>query len=259
MQMAEIGGVSLRSQQQYEKGNVAPTTDYLTRLYEAGFDVVYLITGKRNTETLTAEDSELLRVWYQAEPILRKIAWRVLTTDGDLGGDPEVFFKVHRDKTDKTDTGIRFFMGVLLLVLAIVFAQLSVLLFPGQAASSPQAVSVYIVTVAGICMAAIGLVASAMNISLRNSWLLLPVYQWCRYNLIVWLWRNWRGDADGEGRKAKARIDLWHAFHDRETAKERHHIKPTKRRKSKMERLEARWQEMYRHFLAEYGYCAPCV
>ena len=59
MQMAEIGGVSLRSQQQYEKGNVAPTTDYLTRLYEAGFDVVYLITGKRNTETLTAEDSEL--------------------------------------------------------------------------------------------------------------------------------------------------------------------------------------------------------
>ena len=150
-------------------------------------------------------------------------------------------------------------MGVLLLVLAIVFAQLSVLLFPGQAASSPQAVSVYIVTVAGICMAAIGLVASAMNISLRNSWLLLPVYQWCRYNLIVWLWRNWRGDADGEGRKAKARIDLWHAFNDRETAKERYHIKPTKRRKSKMERLEARWQEMYRHFLAEYGYCAPCV
>ena len=181
------------------------------------------------------------------------------SSEGGEGGDPEVFFKVHRDKTDKTDTGMRFFMGVLLLVLAIVFAQLSVLLFPGQDASSPQAVSAYIVTVAGICMAAIGLVASAMNISLRNSWLLLPVYQWCRYNLIVWLWRNWRGDADGEGRKAKARIDLWHAFNDRETAKERYHIKPTKRRKSKMERLEARWQEMYRHFLAEYGYCAPCV
>ncbi len=359
---AKIGGVTINTQVNYEKGERFPNADYLMRLAKEDFDVNYLLTGKRirnklhfeqgqlldfydeaNTDVraavfdlfmieqsgeplrqtllyrqnvleyltghrkygeLSQEEMELLHLWHKTPWHMRKAVLNMLATDwfeeepknykaedssggsssqggdsgrdsetvtasrrdkdgqsseGGEGGDPEAFFKVHRDKTDKTDTGMRFFMGVLLLVLAIVFAQLSVLLFPGQAASSPQAVSAYIVTVAGICMAAIGLVASAMNISLRNSWLLLPVYQWCRYNLIVWLWRNWRGDADGEGRKAKARIDLWHAFNDRETAKERYHIKPTKRRKSKMERLEARWQEMYHHFLAEYGYCAPCV
>ena len=169
MQMAEIGGVSLRSQQQYEKGNVAPTTDYLTRLYEAGFDVVYLITGKRSTEALTAEDSELLRVWYQAEPLLRKIAWRVLTTNGDQGGDPEAYFKAHRDKTNKTNDGALFLGGAQLFALAVVLAQLAAHLFPGQAASSPHAALAYIVTVLGILLVAVLMIGYAMGIALSPS------------------------------------------------------------------------------------------
>lgn len=259
MQMAEIGGVSLRSQQQYEKGNVAPTTDYLTRLYEAGFDVVYLITGKRSTEALTAEDSELLRVWYQAEPLLRKIAWRVLTTNGDQGGDPEAYFKTHRDKTNKTNTFRLLLGGAALYLLPIIFSATGVELFGKQKVANMQAFSVYLYTIIGILLVSVIMIGYAVGVHIRNSWLLMPVYKWCRYNLFDQLWRKWQGDPDGEGKKALAKIRLWHAFNDRETAKERYHENPTKRRKAKMEKLEARWQEKYRAFLSQYGFCAPVV
>ena len=190
MQMAEIGGVSLRSQQQYEKGNVAPTTDYLTRLYEAGFDVVYLITGKRSTEALTAEDSELLRVWYQAEPLLRKIAWRVLTTNGDQGGDPEAYFKTHRDKTNKTNTFRLLLGGAALYLLPIIFSATGVELFGKQKVANMQAFSVYLYTIIGILLVSVIMIGYAVGVHIRNSWLLMPVYKWCRYNLFDQLWRK---------------------------------------------------------------------
>ncbi|AYN26569.1 XRE family transcriptional regulator [Buttiauxella sp. 3AFRM03] len=45
--MGEIGGVKKLTQLNYEKGERAPDTIYLTALAEAGVDIVYVLTGHR--------------------------------------------------------------------------------------------------------------------------------------------------------------------------------------------------------------------
>ncbi|CAM3042941.1 helix-turn-helix domain-containing protein [Dichelobacter nodosus] len=79
-QMATLGGVSIRSQQQYEKGNVFPNAEYLQRIAAAGFDVNYLLTGKHRIDTLSKEDSELLTLWHAAPLLVRHAALNVLAT-----------------------------------------------------------------------------------------------------------------------------------------------------------------------------------
>ena len=87
-EMAEIGGVSLATQQNYEAGRTKPTTDYLRKIAAAGFDVNFLLTGERDARTLSAEDSWLLSIWHQAEPTLRSAALRVLLPNGRDGVAP---------------------------------------------------------------------------------------------------------------------------------------------------------------------------
>lgn len=257
-ELADITHVSLASQYNYEKGTRKPDIDYLTRLHEAGFDAVYLITGNRSAEILTEEEKNLLEVWYRADPVLREAAWRVLTTGGSSGGDPEAFFKAHRDKTNKKDTGALFLGSALLYLPALVFASAGAAV-EKSGIFSAGATWLFVLAVLGLATVSLVLVGYTMGVSIRNSWLLMPVYRWCRYNLFDQLWRKWKGDVDGEGRKAAAKIALWHAYNSRETAKERFHENPTKRRKAKMARLEALWQSRYRTFIAEYGMCAPVV
>lgn len=48
-EFAQIGGVSLTSQQNYERGSRIPDAEYLSRLHEAGFDAHYILTGERST------------------------------------------------------------------------------------------------------------------------------------------------------------------------------------------------------------------
>ena len=53
-QLAEVGGVSKGSQILYEKGKPF-TSDYLNAVAEAGLDIIYLITGQRNSGVQNAE------------------------------------------------------------------------------------------------------------------------------------------------------------------------------------------------------------
>lgn len=64
---AELMGVAVSAQRNYEKGLNKPNTAYLTRLYEAGFDVVYLLTGERSVARLSQAESELLVAWRKAD------------------------------------------------------------------------------------------------------------------------------------------------------------------------------------------------
>ena len=61
-ELADITHVSLASQYNYEKGTRKPDIDYLLRLHEAGYDVMYLLTGERDVQTLSEEEKELLEV-----------------------------------------------------------------------------------------------------------------------------------------------------------------------------------------------------
>lgn len=78
-EFAEIGHVSLRSQQQYEKGHVALNSDYLGHLHNAGYDVHFLLTGEKSMATLGKPESKLLCAWNNANPQRKALAWLVLT------------------------------------------------------------------------------------------------------------------------------------------------------------------------------------
>ena len=78
-EFAEIGHVSLRSQQQYEKGYVPLNSDYLAHLHNAGYDVHFLLTGKKSKATLGKPESELLCAWNNANPQRKALAWLALT------------------------------------------------------------------------------------------------------------------------------------------------------------------------------------
>lgn len=75
---AELMGVAVSAQRNYEKGLNKPNTAYLTRLYEAGFDVVYLLTGERSVARLSQAESELLTVWRQADLARQFAAYNAL-------------------------------------------------------------------------------------------------------------------------------------------------------------------------------------
>ena len=57
---AEIAGVTKKSQINYEKGERSPDADYLMHLAEAGMDVKYLLSGKRDRSKLNHIQGKLL-------------------------------------------------------------------------------------------------------------------------------------------------------------------------------------------------------
>ena len=85
-EFAKIGGVSLTSQQHYERGSRVPDTNYLARLHSAGFDVMYVITGETNAVRLSREDSELLAVWHNAGLARKTAAYNALVGNVPLPG-----------------------------------------------------------------------------------------------------------------------------------------------------------------------------
>lgn len=77
-----LGGVKANAQGKYEADERSPDAEYLTRLHEAGVDVLYLLTGKRTpvtAEGLAEDESEVLN-HYRAMPDADRAAVRRLTT-----------------------------------------------------------------------------------------------------------------------------------------------------------------------------------
>ncbi|MCU7878332.1 MAG: helix-turn-helix domain-containing protein [Candidatus Thiodiazotropha sp. (ex Lucinoma borealis)] len=70
-QMAQQGGVSERSQANYESGARSPDLNYCSAIARAGADVQFIITGvqcegqkaDKNTRTLSDEQREILTLW----------------------------------------------------------------------------------------------------------------------------------------------------------------------------------------------------
>lgn len=83
---AELAGISIKSQVDYEKGRAPLFTAYLERIAELGVDVQYILTGRREGGTiLTEEDRSLLTLFHRAGPTLRQAALAVLSA-GQAGG-----------------------------------------------------------------------------------------------------------------------------------------------------------------------------
>lgn len=126
-EFATMMGVSVATQRNYEKGLRKPDVDYLTRLYEAGFDVVYLLTGERSVARLSQVESDLLSVWRQADLGRQFAAYNVLVgtaepprvesghhihyQQGDGGGHTEQGDINHYQGDDKRGSRIRNSIG----------------------------------------------------------------------------------------------------------------------------------------------------
>lgn len=80
-ELGDIGKASRKTQFSYESDASSPSADYLERLYKAGVDVGYVITGVRGGEVLpayTKDEVAILRLWREASPDARAVAVRVL-------------------------------------------------------------------------------------------------------------------------------------------------------------------------------------
>lgn len=60
--LAERLGISLRSQQNYEKGDRSPDSEYLAAMAAAGADVLFILTGEPTPVIPTPDPGELLLV-----------------------------------------------------------------------------------------------------------------------------------------------------------------------------------------------------
>lgn len=67
-QMAVIGGVTTRSQQNYEATERVPDINYLQNLAKIGVDINYLIFGERNETVLSSDEKILLSAYRSANP-----------------------------------------------------------------------------------------------------------------------------------------------------------------------------------------------
>jgi len=72
--LAEMCGVTMRSQRNYEKDERLPDAGYLAAATRSGVDVVYVLTGERlpGTPALTPEESALLDNFRHSPPAARK-------------------------------------------------------------------------------------------------------------------------------------------------------------------------------------------
>lgn len=59
-EFAELGGVKRNSQVAYENGRTATPADYLLRLGEAGIDIGFVLTGRREDGSLGLMETRLI-------------------------------------------------------------------------------------------------------------------------------------------------------------------------------------------------------
>ncbi|RZG88410.1 XRE family transcriptional regulator [Acinetobacter sp. WCHAc060033] len=78
--VAEFVGVAIPTQSNYENGKRSPDAEYLAKLTELGFDVNYVLTGKRESLSLATQEKMLIELFRQApETVQRHILAGLLT------------------------------------------------------------------------------------------------------------------------------------------------------------------------------------
>lgn len=79
--MGDIGGVKKLTQLNYEKGERAPDAFYLYAISKMGVDIQFIVTGIRSSETLSADEQNLVGS-YRAAPLPVKAAVIAALTAG---------------------------------------------------------------------------------------------------------------------------------------------------------------------------------
>ncbi|WP_024304303.1 helix-turn-helix domain-containing protein [Pseudogulbenkiania sp. MAI-1] len=85
---AEVCDVALRTYHTYEAGTATPNAESLSKLSDAGFDVLYVVAGVRNVGQLSEEQQALLTEWGLLDARGRAVVTAVMQTynEQDAGG-----------------------------------------------------------------------------------------------------------------------------------------------------------------------------
>lgn len=73
-EMAQRGGVVMRTYADYESGRSSPKAENLQLWAGTGVDVLFVVTGQANAGMLTAEEATVLSYWRNSPDALRA-AW----------------------------------------------------------------------------------------------------------------------------------------------------------------------------------------
>jgi transcriptional regulator with XRE-family HTH domain len=84
-QLAELAATSNVAQSRYETGDRSPDWEYLSRVADAGVDVLYVLTGQRDTSNLEAVEADLVRRFREAPEAVRAAALAALSAGTSSG------------------------------------------------------------------------------------------------------------------------------------------------------------------------------
>ena len=62
-EVADFAGIAIPTQSNYEKGKRSPDTRYLYEISKLGFDIHYVVTGKRSVDGVSKGDRSLLELF----------------------------------------------------------------------------------------------------------------------------------------------------------------------------------------------------
>lgn len=79
-EVSKICEVAFSTYHTYEKGTRTPDAECLAKLYLAGFDVLYIVTGTRNNSELDNAETAMLELFRKAEPKMKKALLTMLQT-----------------------------------------------------------------------------------------------------------------------------------------------------------------------------------
>ena len=65
-EVADFAGIAIPTQSNYEKGKRSPDTRYLYEISKLGFDIHYVVTGKRSVDGISKDDRSLLELFRNA-------------------------------------------------------------------------------------------------------------------------------------------------------------------------------------------------
>lgn len=71
-EVADFAGVAIPTQSNYEQGKRYPDAAYLMKLADLGFDINYVLTGRRDSLMLSTQDRMLLELYHQAPETVQK-------------------------------------------------------------------------------------------------------------------------------------------------------------------------------------------
>ncbi|MDN0075614.1 helix-turn-helix transcriptional regulator [Crenobacter sp. SG2303] len=78
MEMSRLGGVALSAYHSFEKGTRLPSGDFIEQAQGAGVDGLYIVTGQRDTATLSADETRLLELFHRAEERMQQTVLQLL-------------------------------------------------------------------------------------------------------------------------------------------------------------------------------------